>query len=320
MALMMKGMSGGGPQGTLIRDGDVVFLVSRGAVEKLSVAKMERLGRVNYRQLDKAKVEQLKALIAPVIGKEKLQQGGEQLLDLMMDPEADMGQLLPLLMMMGGDKGGGDMMGMLFFTRLTSEGSKTPPTCSREGDTLLILDRGVLYKINTAKMELEGRVDCRPNAGKGPEQLMKALEPALAEAREQAMQTACVANLKQMGLAALMFAQDHDETLPGETWVKDLWDYAKNPDIFRCPKRPDAGQEGYVLNKAAAGHKLGDFGEPAETVLMFEGTPLAGKPLGGADRLPPEGVHNGGINACFVDGHVKWMKVEEAKGLLERPR
>ena len=32
MALMMKGMSGGGSPGTLLRDGDVVFLVSRGVV------------------------------------------------------------------------------------------------------------------------------------------------------------------------------------------------------------------------------------------------------------------------------------------------
>jgi len=40
------------------------------------------------------------------------------------------------------------------------------------------------------------------------------LFPVFAKAREKARQTACLSNLKQIGLAFMMYAQDYDETLP----------------------------------------------------------------------------------------------------------
>jgi prepilin-type N-terminal cleavage/methylation domain-containing protein/prepilin-type processing-associated H-X9-DG protein len=40
------------------------------------------------------------------------------------------------------------------------------------------------------------------------------LFPVFAQAREKARQTTCTSNLKQAGLAILMYAQDYDETLP----------------------------------------------------------------------------------------------------------
>src|ERR1051326_5774553 len=39
------------------------------------------------------------------------------------------------------------------------------------------------------------------------------LFPVFAQAREKARAISCVSNLKQIGLAALMYAQDYDETL-----------------------------------------------------------------------------------------------------------
>src|SRR5947209_14680857 len=38
--------------------------------------------------------------------------------------------------------------------------------------------------------------------------------PVFAEAREKARGASCASNLKQAGLAVLMYAQDYDETLP----------------------------------------------------------------------------------------------------------
>src|SRR6266508_2773826 len=40
------------------------------------------------------------------------------------------------------------------------------------------------------------------------------LFPVFAKAREKARQTSCISNLKQIGLAFLMYDQDYDETFP----------------------------------------------------------------------------------------------------------
>lgn len=40
------------------------------------------------------------------------------------------------------------------------------------------------------------------------------LFPVFAQAREKARQTSCLSNLKQMGLGAIMYVQDYDETYP----------------------------------------------------------------------------------------------------------
>ena len=78
------------------------------------------------------------------------------------------------------------------------------------------------------------------------------LFPVFAKAREKARQTSCLSNLKQLGTAALMYAQDYDETfLPyftsanqywcgyrGTTWDSSrslLAPYTKNGQIQRCP-------------------------------------------------------------------------------------
>src|SRR5262245_19496294 len=39
------------------------------------------------------------------------------------------------------------------------------------------------------------------------------LFPVFAQARERARATSCLSNLKQLGLATMMYAQDYDETL-----------------------------------------------------------------------------------------------------------
>src|SRR4051794_29983128 len=40
------------------------------------------------------------------------------------------------------------------------------------------------------------------------------LFPVFAQAREKALQTACLSNMKQIGLAVMMYSQDYDSTLP----------------------------------------------------------------------------------------------------------
>ncbi len=72
------------------------------------------------------------------------------------------------------------------------------------------------------------------------------LLPALSQAREKARQAVCMNNLKQVGLAIMMYAQDYDgKTLyyrapPEVTWHKSLWDngYIKDGKVFLCPSQP----------------------------------------------------------------------------------
>ena len=44
------------------------------------------------------------------------------------------------------------------------------------------------------------------------------LFPVFAQAREKARQTSCLSNNKQIGLSAMMYIQDYDETFPAEPW------------------------------------------------------------------------------------------------------
>lgn len=73
------------------------------------------------------------------------------------------------------------------------------------------------------------------------------LFPVFAAAREKARQTACLSNLKQVGLATLMYAQDWDETYVHTEWGGDIDDtheyywgdmlqpYLKNWQMLLCP-------------------------------------------------------------------------------------
>jgi prepilin-type N-terminal cleavage/methylation domain-containing protein len=67
------------------------------------------------------------------------------------------------------------------------------------------------------------------------------LFPVFARAREAARKATCLSNLKQIALAAIMYAQDYDEVLPMATSSG----YATShpimiPGIFTCPDIPQA--------------------------------------------------------------------------------
>jgi prepilin-type N-terminal cleavage/methylation domain-containing protein/prepilin-type processing-associated H-X9-DG protein len=90
------------------------------------------------------------------------------------------------------------------------------------------------------------------------------LFPVFAQAREKARQTACLSNMKQIGTAIMMYAQDYDEILPQTGWQgpctdpvsmvnnDNFWSgiyafplasgpYIKNWQIFTCPSDPYKG-------------------------------------------------------------------------------
>jgi prepilin-type N-terminal cleavage/methylation domain-containing protein/prepilin-type processing-associated H-X9-DG protein len=87
------------------------------------------------------------------------------------------------------------------------------------------------------------------------------LLPVFAQAREKARQTTCTNNMKQIGTALMMYAQDYDETFPTNSWdmapvgtadndsgnpnfktnfnwIWQLYPYTKNRQVWVCPSDP----------------------------------------------------------------------------------
>ncbi len=73
------------------------------------------------------------------------------------------------------------------------------------------------------------------------------LFPVFAQAREKARQASCLSNLKQMGLAVSMYAQDYEaypfmsspsNFQPRTRWADYIYPYVKNEQMFICPSVP----------------------------------------------------------------------------------
>ncbi|MBC7288515.1 MAG: DUF1559 domain-containing protein [Armatimonadetes bacterium] len=72
------------------------------------------------------------------------------------------------------------------------------------------------------------------------------LFPVFARARAKARQATCQSNLKQIGLALAMYAQDYDERFPaygfggtyGFHWNVVIYPYIKNISLYQCPDSP----------------------------------------------------------------------------------
>jgi prepilin-type processing-associated H-X9-DG protein len=127
-------------------------------------------------------------------------------------------------------------------------------------------------------------------------------------ARGKARQTSCLSNLKQLSLAMIMFASDHDDRLPSaETWTKDLMPYVANEKIFKCPDDKSDAKSSYAMNAALSGKKLGSLNFPAQTVILFETAHPGDSPAGNAADVDMT-RHSGGSNFSYADGHAQWQR------------
>jgi len=91
------------------------------------------------------------------------------------------------------------------------------------------------------------------------------LLPALSRAKAKGKQAACASNLRQIGLAMRMYADDHDGYLPTTThgagtnasWIFQIADCVGNVDRIRiCPSDPKGWQR---LTNHASSYTLNEF-------------------------------------------------------------
>lgn len=166
--------------------------------------------------------------------------------------------------------------------------------------------------------------------------LMAILLPVFFHAKNRARGSACESNLRSIGTALNMYAQDNDGGYPTEwspghstTWLPGGWEgwevdvmpYVKTRQIFQCPMQPPVhmsyGIAGWAANFQY--RREFEFQRPASTVMAADQSwPLwhgvrAGPydDDGDADIWNVALRHEGRVNICFVDGHVKSMRWEE---------
>jgi prepilin-type N-terminal cleavage/methylation domain-containing protein/prepilin-type processing-associated H-X9-DG protein len=177
------------------------------------------------------------------------------------------------------------------------------------------------------------------------------LFPVFAKAREKARQTSCLSNVKQFGMAFMMYSQDWDgmsvpqySYRPNLVWWSEMAaEYVGNTQIRICPSVGKMGSctsypygwtnGGYRCNNYPMWAALDSIPSPATTMIMFDGTVTANEngPSSPVFEPCPEcyredqrdywGVatsdvsmrHNGGFNALYVDWHAKWVKFGSTK-------
>ena len=137
------------------------------------------------------------------------------------------------------------------------------------------------------------------------------LLPALSNAREKGRATVCLSNLKQLGLAFIMYVQDNNECLPPYQtgviyWPERIKPYGGEVVADNCPDWKGLGPS-YGANKhlEQTGKKINYFIRPSKAPLVFD---TKGIPAGDENDLDwLDDRHSGGTNFCFVDGHAAWV-------------
>jgi prepilin-type N-terminal cleavage/methylation domain-containing protein/prepilin-type processing-associated H-X9-DG protein len=171
--------------------------------------------------------------------------------------------------------------------------------------------------------------------------LASILFPVFSRARAKARQTSCLSNMRQLAVAALMYAQDYDEVTmlwslvggdpvggeppagtPPYTWDTQLLPYTRNLQIVLCPDNPHGNtNRSYTLPRYMSGQPIGGPPSPVRTALFFEkgATPPGVWPDAAGENFHqstsfaqgPPYFHFDGKNFAFLDGHAKWYRRDQ---------
>ncbi len=163
--------------------------------------------------------------------------------------------------------------------------------------------------------------------------LIGVLLPTLARAREQAKRTGCLANLRTLGQAMIMYANASKDRLPNGNPPNTAYDYdainsvlvslardhVRGAASFHCPADDDSTvperieTADYTLpNSARCSYDFYSVfwvPEQGPKLVRLKRAPLAWDLNGGSeDRLPEQNHGTKGGNVVFADGHAEWQR------------
>jgi prepilin-type processing-associated H-X9-DG protein len=147
--------------------------------------------------------------------------------------------------------------------------------------------------------------------------LMGIMMPALARARYMGQRAICTNNLKQLGLATIMYADNNKSKYPtSDKWCDLIERYHKNDKLYICPSA-EQGKCNYAINKNLPEYSI-QIKRTSELVLLFETKP-GWNQSGGSELLTTENHHGEGCNVAFCDGHVSFIKTGDINKLKWTP-
>ncbi len=174
------------------------------------------------------------------------------------------------------------------------------------------------------------------------------LFPVFARARENARKSTCQSNLKQISLGMLQYVQDYDERWPagnaiingaglngsdgniwhnnwalaqnpstdtntqtlsnrGVLWLQVIQPYVKNSRVFKCPSDTNNWLSSYhpkmQLCAQTAPYAMSQLEYPGQALMCHEQNHFHEVPTSGHSVAT-----RAGLNAAFLDGHVKYVQ------------
>jgi prepilin-type N-terminal cleavage/methylation domain-containing protein/prepilin-type processing-associated H-X9-DG protein len=172
------------------------------------------------------------------------------------------------------------------------------------------------------------------------------LLPTLGRAKQRAWATACLSNVKQIGVATRMYADDNSDALPrsahqGASWVATLQPYCGGTNLWRCPRDERNRLYSYALNDYLLPPSIGGAGDYSKTAQVpspvqtfwlsecqtnyvsndhFHFTPWndgAYAPESFASQVAVQ-RHLASANYLYVDGHAQLLKWSLVRSELTR--
>jgi prepilin-type processing-associated H-X9-DG protein len=145
--------------------------------------------------------------------------------------------------------------------------------------------------------------------------LISIFVPSLRRMRETAGHQPCPSNLRQIGQALLLYANDNGGVWPMR--LEDLVVHADllTPQVLVCPTSDDTPAKGSTPQQLAAA-----YAKPGHVTYIFT-RPGAVMNQVGADEVvayEPVSVHEEGSNAVFGDGHVEFLFAAQLKRQLTK--